>query len=372
MSRVVEADARPVDPMRLREVRNAFDYGERIYLEQGSPVWSAIAGGVANDPELVEVAARGGQPHHMFLILAAAYLASKAADGAKLAEYLPLDSRSPAAAAEVFPHYREFVLSHRDEMLEIITKRTVQSTALERASYVLPLLDYVADIAGEPLNLIEIGCSAGLLTVFDCYGYDFGEFGRLGDPKAAVVAPGKMIGAKARAPRRIPTIGTRIGLDLSPVDAASPDERRWLLAQISPAWPVSRGRLAAALEVAATSNLRTVKGDATDLMPGLLAEVDSPLCVMHSAVLYYFSDEAREKLDRQLRDASRGRIIHRIGVEQPEDYVKWARIAAEKGETVSKPRPPFSAIHTIYEDGDARRQELAHCDQYGLWMEWLV
>jgi hypothetical protein len=99
----------------------------------------------------------------------------------------------------------------------------VQTTYVDRCRAVLAPLCLVADQAGEPLNLVEIGCSAGVLLTFDKYAYELNEAGRIGPADAALTLKGQLFGG----PRlRMPAIGARIGLDLHPLDARSEDERR--------------------------------------------------------------------------------------------------------------------------------------------------
>ena len=364
MSEAASAPGGAVDAALLKEAQTALKVGLNSYRHSDAHIWAEIIEHAIDDPELLAIAARGKAPPYMFMLVAAAYLAADAPDE-PLARYMPIDAREPGPADGVFPVFREFVLRRKHDILDIISTRTVQSTAVERAGYVLPLLDYVADLAGEPLNLIEIGCSAGLLTMFDRYLYDYGEHGRVGDEASTVVVPHRLIGDKARSPRRIPQIAERVGIDLRTIDAKSDDERRWLLAQVYPESSQSRARIAAALDVVARSDLRTVEGDATAVLPSLLQEMQGPLCVLHSACVYYFSREAQDLLDRHLREASRGRVIHRIGVETPTD-------SAGETSNLTSARVDFHATHTVYENCEARGQVVAICQIYGAWMEWLV
>jgi len=363
--------ARRVDELRIKETQNSLAFGAETFRGQGSPIWSTLAAQAAEDREIVEIAACGKDPLQMFTIAAAGYVASKYPDE-PLSRYLPVDASPPAAPEGAYAPFRAFVLGHREEILDVITMRSVQSTSVERAASVVPLLDYVADLAGEPLNLIEIGSSAGFLTLFDRYLYDYGPHGRVGDPDAAVVVPGKLVGPRARAPKRMPKIADRVGLDLHPIQLDSADERRWLMSQIYPEWIDARARMITAMGVVEKAKLPTIEGDATLAMPAQLQRMQGPLCVLHSACLYYFSDEARALLDSQLREASRERVIHRIGIEPPHDYGKWARVAAEGGQSMDGRQVQFTATHTVYEEGEARSQVVAICERYGMWMEWLV
>jgi hypothetical protein len=124
-------------------------------------------------------------------------------------------------------------------------------------------------------------------------------------------------------PLHIPKIGTRIGLDLHRVNVRSAEERQWLLALSFPEFREQQARLAIALDVVAQTDIRTLEGDGLALMPRVLAETPSPLCVFHSTCLFYWSAEAKAALDALLIDASRSRDIYRVGIEPSERFDSW-------------------------------------------------
>ena len=90
------------------------------------------------------------------------------------------DHAKPPPPEDAFPEFVRFCREHREEILQLLDTRTVQTTYAERCRTVMPLLSRVADEAGEPLNLVEIGCSVGVLLTFDKYAYELERGGRLG------------------------------------------------------------------------------------------------------------------------------------------------------------------------------------------------
>ena len=148
----------------------------------------------------------------------------------------------------------------------------------------------MADAAEEPLNLVEVGCSAGVLLDRDKYAYRLEGGGRVGAADAPLTLSLAVTGGK---PLRIPRIGIRIGLDLHVVNVRSEDERRWLLALSFPEHRQQQAALATALNVVAQTPIRMIEGDALDSLPAVLAETPDPLCVLHSACSMYWSSHAK-------------------------------------------------------------------------------
>lgn len=361
------------EEFRLREVGAAFELGIHVFAKQGSPLYSGLCVHARNDADLLALAAHAapGQPPAFHLLSAVHFLLLSGIDH-PLARHFANLTPAPEAAEKAYGPFRSFCFDYADEIREILASRTVQSTSVERAVFALMALDHLYRQVNAPLHLIEIGCSAGLLMLFDKYHYDFGKFGTVNTPEAAVRVDARLHGPFARAASGIPPVASRVGVDLQPVDAAAEVERRWLLALIFPEWLNRQRNLDVALDLAARSKLRILQGDANELLPGLLAQTPDPVCVFHSMCLYYFGSQAQERFDHQLRQSSRGRTIHRIGVEMPESYALETRKAAATGSAVPTDEVPAHVVHTAYRDGESHAVTLAHTGRYGQWFEWLV
>ena len=96
--------------------------------------------------------------------------------------------------------------------------------------------------SGLPLDLIELGPSAGLNLVFDRYGYRYAE-GTFGAPDARLrfdaVERGRVPAALLETPIEV---HSRVGIDLSPIDVTDPDDVVLLKSFI---WPGLDERVAA-------------------------------------------------------------------------------------------------------------------------------
>ena len=166
----------------------------------------------------------------------------------------------------------------------------------------------------------------------------------------------------------MPQIVWRAGLDLAPVDLASEDDVRWLLACVWADHPQRRERLAAAIELAQTKRPSVRRGDLVSDLPGLLAEApaDAVLVVFHSATLVYVSDEDRQTFAKILAEASMDRDIVWISNEAP-------TVVAEITALAPPVRPPnFLLGRTRFHQGQRHDELLAIAHAHGAELEWLV
>src|SRR5580658_769358 len=165
---------------RLDTVAAAFRAGEQIYRSLGTPLYGALCAGGADDPDIIALAGHaqeGAQPVHLFASVH--YLLLRDPDD-PLSRYFATLTDEPESPEQAFPDFARFCAKHRDEILPLLENRTVQTTYVDRCRALMPPLSQVAKEAGEPLNLVEIGCSAGVLLAFDKYAYELRGAGRIG------------------------------------------------------------------------------------------------------------------------------------------------------------------------------------------------
>ena len=320
-------------------------------VRTSSPLLAELAQRAASDEALLDLArsiAPGQVPS--LLLFVAAFLLGKYPEE-PLRAYFPNFSDNPRSAAEAFPAFREFCLRRANEMRELLGSRTLQMTVAERSAVLLFALDHVRKAAGEPIHLVEVGCSAGLLLQFDRYRFDFGGDGQLGDPASPVVVRSELRGPGVWKPTTIPEVGQRIGIDLKLTDPADPDALDWIRACIFPEWADVKANIGKAVELLAAAPLELVEGDALRLLPAAAARTSDPLCIYHSYCLYQWPDEAREAFEALLLDLSRTRVIHRISIE-------------------NVGRGPGEIVHQEFRDGRlVRGTYLGRCDLFGRWIE---
>jgi hypothetical protein len=348
----------PDRTLRLEEVAAAFRTNAAMYRDMGSELYGCLFAQAADEPELVELASSGQQGARPVHLLSAVHDLLLRDPSDPLACFFPTLTGTPEPPAQALPELIRFCRERRGEILPILKTRTVQSTYVERCWSLMPALAHVAAQAGEPLNLVDIGTSAGVLLTSDAYAYDVPGRGRVGPGDAPLVLTGRYEGDP---PVGLPAIGRRIGIDLQPLDAASPGDRRWLLALCLPELREQQARLAVALDVVARSEIELVTGDALERLPDVLAEIEGPVCVLHSVCLLYWPDEARASLEELLRNESRMRDIHRLGFELAAEFDAVHSGRSEGAEGSSRPpRATFDVTHTRYGGGEAVARVIAH------------
>jgi len=341
---------------QMERVAASFRAGVEVYAREKSPLYSTLARLGAEDSDIVELACHAmasAPPVHLFT--AVHYLLLGGIDD-PLARYFPTLAEKPLPPEDIWPIFRRFCLAHREELLGLIRTRPVQMTYVERCRNVVAPLSYVADLAGEPLNLIEIGCSAGVLLTFARYAYEMREGERIGPADAPFLLKGDLSGGPAL---RIPRIGKRVGMDLNIINPGIEEDRRWMLATCFPELLDEQKRLAQAMDLVAASDITWLEGDALARMDEALALVPDPVCVFHSACLFYWPPQAKAALDELLCEASRTRSIYRFGSEPSERYDE--QMSGRKGsDEIRKSDGPNGEItFTLYEGGAMDRKVLA-------------
>jgi hypothetical protein len=362
----MEARERASD--RLETVRAAFLASAELYDKMGARLYSVLCRQAAAAPELLALAAHGQAAARAMHLLSSVHYLLLQDPRDPLARFFATLTPHPAPAEEAFPDLLRFCQARRAEILDLLRTRTVQTTFVERCRALVAPMAYVADRAGEPLNLIEIGCSAGVLLTFDKYAYELNGQGRIGPAGAPLVLQGEVRGGSEL---RIPRVGSRIGIDLHPVDVRSEAERRWLLALCFPEFREQQARLATALDEVCAAGIQVMQGDGLELVPRALAQTADPVCVFHSACLFYWSAEAREALDARLREASLGRQIWRIGIEPTDSWNAWNKGETQSGTASGAGRPSGGVTVWRYSAGAVESRFVArNSSDYGS-LEWI-
>ncbi|HEY2446844.1 MAG TPA: DUF2332 domain-containing protein [Rhizomicrobium sp.] len=341
---------------------SSFDYWEFFVAEtrrNPAPLYERFAMGVARDQALKAFAStvRPGQPPANILFAAVHFLLLRGADH-PLRRFYP--NLNPAAGQtnldEAFPAFKDFVAKFRDALAPIVRSRVTNTNEVGRSAVLHAGFRTVATETGEPLNLIELGPSAGLNLIWDRYGVRYvrdGEVAIAGDVGCELVLEAELRGEKNPPAGETPRVAHRIGLERNPVDLSRPEERDWLKALVWPDQVARFARLEAALRIRAEETPEIREGDALELLPDALAEIpeDARVCVYHSFVTYQFSDEMRAGLDDLLVAASLRRPVWRLSWEG----------------TLTGEAPLL--LHD-YRGGIRTTRLLANCQAHGAWLEW--
>jgi hypothetical protein len=350
-----------------------FADGVRRFRWMGSPLYAEFCLRILDDDDLLALAATApsGQPYTHLLFAAVQFLILED-PGTPLAAYYGSVTPSPIRDhARAFATFRDFCGERTGEIIAIMKRRTVQFTLAGRAAFVLPAIAYVARLAGEPLSFIDIGCSAGLLTSFARYAYDYGDDRKIGDRTALTIDSFRFAGGPPAFLTHIPKIGRLVGIDLNPVDPADPKERRWIDALCPPDMAEERRQLRAALDLRASIALPVVRGDALVALPDFFTSMPDPICALAAHCLYQWPADARAALDAKFRKASDGRSLYFVTIDHPAalDPSRTAHSFNKEGETAPM---EHEAMLTVYRDGDTTSLLLGRYDSFGRHGVWLA
>jgi hypothetical protein len=222
--------------------------------------------------------------------------------------YLVLTGVAPRALDGDPEPFFQALDTHAPELAEFIATHGVQTNETQRCVGLLPCFLTIAARTGMPLELLELGPSAGLNLLLDRYRYTYrnGSFGPgdalLGftvDERGSPV-PAALFGTSL-------TIRRRRGIDLAPVDVTT-EEGRWLLRSFL--WPGRDDRVARLEDAVATlareeSKPELIQGDYVELLPRLLADrpADAVTVVFQTASTGYLSAADRASLRESLEAA---------------------------------------------------------------------
>lgn len=158
-----------------------------------------------------------------------------------------------------------------------------QTNEVRRAAVLIPAFHLVARRFGKPLNLIELGCSAGLNLRADRFGLSAGGCAFGPEDAAVRLAPDWNGPVPSPAPL---DVDERLGIDLSPLDPATEEDR--LLSYIWPDQPDRITLTKAAIAEAAETPARLVRADAADWLRDHLALAPGRVTVLFHTIAWQY------------------------------------------------------------------------------------
>ncbi len=226
-----------------------------------------------------------------------------------------------------------------------------QTNEVGRSAVLMSGLLAVADLFGQPMELIELGASAGLNLLLDRYGYDLGGVaaGDLGSPLQL-----RPEWKRAPPPDAPVEVVRRRGVDLHPLDARRDGDR--LLAYVWPDQAERLARLEAALAIAAAEPPQVEAGDAADWLEARLAERQEQgetRVVLHSIAFHYFPEESQARIAAAMDAAGAGAT--------PEAPLAWLRYEFDGGDRATLRLRTWPGADRL----------LAYCHPHGAQVEWV-
>ena len=330
-----------------------------------SPLYSEVWEHLKDDPELLEFVALVDTdqplPITFFTGVNALVLAEVQHPLARFYPFLHQEEAPPLS--EAYPCFREFVLAHSEQLRSLLPTARLQTNEVTRCSNLLPAFCLAYQRGGNrPLNMIEIGSSAGLNLLWHRYCYHYGsvlmpEDAVRGEQASPVHIHCQLGGLYLPSlPKMLPRVACCQGIELVPRNLHSEADMRWIRAAI---WPEEQARhhlLDAAITLARQTPLHLHTGDACERLPELLAALpdDQTAVIWHSYALHQGPMRVKEVIERQIEAASHRLPIYRISLEVVEaSGPKLELMTYEKGALVT-------------------REHLANCAIHGERMTWLL
>ena len=247
-------------------------------------------------------------------------------------------------------------LAHHDAFLADRLDSAPQTNEVARSGLILGAMLHVADRTGLPLEIFEIGASAGLNLGFDQYGYTLGE-GRIWGPADAPLT----IDIPWRG--AVPPLGAGLrvvghhGCDLNPLDPGSAADRERLLSYVWADQAHRLQRVDAALKVAAARHQTVDRADAAAWLEAKLGAPPTPgvaRVLFHTIVWQYLPAEVKARIEA---------LLARLGTAAT-PKTPLARFAFEQDATPGSGRMDL----TLWPTGETLT--LGRSDFHGRWAEW--
>jgi hypothetical protein len=272
------------------------------------------------------------------------------ADAGLAAVYPPHDVGDDEIATAVTSAMRRF-----DDRLAACLASAPQTNEIARSAMLLPGLLTIARESGLPLDLCEVGASAGLNLLFDRFHYRYRDE-EWGDPDSPVRLAPDVRGTVPPLGGTL-TVRSRAGCDIAPIDSGDPAARLRLRSYVWADQAARLARLDAALAIAAEFPPRLVKAEAAGFVAEALADrsAGGSFVLGHSIMWQYLPDAARAAITALMEQAG--------AAATPAAPVFWLRL-----EPLSASDPFATLSLTRWPGGDTRR--LARCDYHGRWVEW--
>jgi hypothetical protein len=294
-----------VNKADIASVRGQASEIARGWSAPGAPeswaLTAAVFDALAGDDALLAVAAdvpADKLPALLFCASACYLIADREPE--RLIDYFPTaGGPQPTVDAAFEPAFRAFCLDHRDELAAVCARRRYQMNDVARTTQVALALGVIGRRRpAAKIALIDLGSGAGFGLHPDRYWHLLGAGRPFGNARSQLTLRCESDGPLPVPPRTdLPSIESRTGVDLEPIDLADPDDRRWARACLPPETH-SLDRFDQAARIVAAHPGRVRRGDAVEELPAILDAVGDDVLpvVIDTYTAVFFSDEQRGRL----------------------------------------------------------------------------
>lgn len=225
-----------------------------------------------------------------------------------------------------------------------------QTNEVRRAAAMIATGHWLAARHALPIDMLELGASAGLNLMWDRYALQIGD-AHLGPQTPVLTLTPEWRGALP--PRTAPQIMARAGVDLNPIDVRDPAARQRLLAYL---WPDQPERLALTRAAIAAAPPLPERADAIDWLGARLAPVPGRLRLIYHTIAWQYFPAAVQ---------ARGTALIEAAGQRADDHTPLAWLSYEADDTGK----PGAALVLRLWPGDLRLA-LGRADFHGRWIDW--
>ncbi|WP_411954865.1 DUF2332 domain-containing protein [Alkalibacillus sp. S2W] len=269
---------------------------------------------IASDEQLLELStyAREGQPKPNMLFGAVHHLLLQGADH-ELENFYPNITKQPKNSKDCFPVFKDFCTENRDQIIDLLSSKLVQTNEVRRCAYLYPVFHYAYKQVNKPLAMIEIGTSAGLQLMWDQFSYSYGSDEVYGDVDSTVLITSEVKGKMPELPSSAPPVTHKFGIDLNITDLNDDEKSSWLKSLI---WPEHIERLKLfdqAVELFNQQSVNLIEGDGISMLDDIAKEipVDQAICIFHTHVANQIPNDQKHELLNKIKQLGKERdVIH--------------------------------------------------------------
>jgi hypothetical protein len=347
---------------RAKRVRQAFRDQATYCAKLGSPFTAAICEMLADTLSTSDAAGRAilswpgdpAPPADNVPLRVAGALHALARSGRVQMLSAAYPPRLPPSRQTLSVVLATVLAEHAAEIVEFL-RFTPQTNEVGRSGALIGGFLAIAQRTGLPLDLYEIGASAGLNLLADRYRYKLGP-ANWGSKRARLTLEPQWTGAAPPSGARL-VIRARRGCDIHPIDVRDPVQRERLKSYIWPDQTDRLERLDAAIATALDVPFALDRADAADWVTREIAapaEAGVARVLFHSIVWTYLPYAARERIEKH---------VAAVGAASREDApFAWLRLEFDVPSGESQLRL------NVWPGGD--EQMLAGAHPHGAWVRW--
>lgn len=233
-----------------------------------------------------------------------------------------------------------------------------QTNETGRSGVLMVGLMHVARRFGHPLEILEIGSSAGLNLLIDRFRFDLG--GAITGPADSPITIRPEWRGAAPEPAEVRFAGVR-GVEVAPVDVRDPVQAARLRAYVWADNPDRLERLTRAIAMIEAQPVALERGDAADWVEARLAEpqmTGTTRVLMHSVVWQYLGEARQARITAAMQAAGAAATAERP--------VAWVQM-----EPLRHSANPRQELWVRSWPEGAPAVKIAHSQAHGAWVEGL-